>query len=103
MFTFVLIEADEGTTDAIFVCHGDTLDTLKHYVAQVLERRIQQWPGPWSEGNQGYMLQEKNALLAMFEAKSPTSPGRYDLDPLEPIWRDWTLLVVDEHGTFHDC
>ena len=34
----VLIEADEGTTDAIFVCHGDTLDTLKHYVAQVLER-----------------------------------------------------------------
>jgi hypothetical protein len=94
MLTFVLVRAGEGETKEICVAHGQTLAALVQVVTTIWNAQITDFPLPWTAGNQGFLVEERDALVAML-AGHPCTPGRYVLAPIYPIWEQVTLVIAD--------
>ena len=92
---FVLIQADEGWTSAVFVSQGPDLSGLRTVVDQVLTADIATYPLPWSTEYHGHGEAMRDALLRMIDAHTVLIPGRYVLPSIEPQWQQWLLLIAD--------
>jgi len=94
MLTFVLVRAGEGDTKEICVAHGKTLAALVQVIVATWNAEIADFPLPWTPGNQGFLVEERDALVAML-ADYPCTPGRYVLAPIDPVWEQVTLVIAD--------
>lgn len=96
---YVLICAGEGDTEAVFLAQGASIEALRHLVGTALQQEIDDFPLPWSEGNQGYKSARRQALLTMLAGDEPP-PGRRVLPPVEPLYEQWTLVITDGTEAF---
>lgn len=96
---FVLIEADEGDTDAIIVAQSRT--SLLAMVAEMYNKEIADYTDkqhPFTQSNTFFTGQERDALFGMLDQHKEWMPGRYILKSIEPHWQQWTLFVCVDSG-----
>jgi hypothetical protein len=99
-YTFVLVRADEGTTQEICVAHGTTLEALALVITDMYGAAIDACDGPYQADNQAYLSRERQAFLTMLAWQTLCLPGRYVLRPVEPIFEQCTLVITDGAGGF---
>jgi hypothetical protein len=97
-YIFLLVRADEGSTQEIFAAQGTSLSVLADIVSALYNDAIAICEGPYKDANQEYLAQERQALLAMVAMHTPLSPGRYLLRNVEPIWEQCTLIIAPPVG-----
>jgi len=89
---FVLIEADEGSTDTIIV--GVGFDDLRRSIIDYYLERENDAIARQSTDDVQYHKDQSAALLQMIEHHT-LIPGRSVLRNIEPHWQEWTLLIID--------
>lgn len=100
--TMVLIIPDEGYIEDGYVCIGSKEDLLK-LIKDSTGKQIRDFPLPYSEGNQGFMQREANALLQMVSDHSDWSEGQYVLEPIEPRWKNILLIITSSDARIEGC
>ena len=97
MKVFVLINAGEGSTEAVFVMHG-TKEDLINQVQKKYSNDIEKMS--YGESNKKFAVECSGALIAMLYKHENWENGKHTVLPIEPHWGDWSLIIADKEYAF---
>lgn len=99
MSTIVLIEPGEGNTNNVVVAHGGKAEILAAVKGILVPMELEAYHGTTDHD---FIRASNDSLVRMIDAHNAWTPGRYELSPIDPQWKKWTLIIADGDQAFID-
>lgn len=93
---FTLLEPDDMRLrkERVIVASGGVDDLF----SAITTRFEEKWQEQWIEEDKELVIQERAALEKMLKLHNDYSAGLHELEPIEPLWIPWYLIVVEEEN-----